>query len=109
MASPYSDPVFMQLGDFLNARVKMRHGALSHIITARILDGYPTGTALQKLVDNPHQIDQLSDQIAKEVYPGGVNTGAGATHIPVQYDAEPKLPTLPRNNSWSDLLKYGRD
>jgi hypothetical protein len=107
MASPYNDPVFMQLGDFLNARVKLRHGALSHIITARILDSYPTTAGLQKLADNPMHLDKLSDQIAKEVLPGSVNT-PGATPNPVINDEEDKVPSLPRSNSWSDLLLYER-
>jgi hypothetical protein len=107
MASPYNDPVFMQLGDVMNARVKLRHGALSHIITARILDSYPTTAGLQKLVNDPQLLDQLSDQIAKEVLPSSVPVG-GISNPPADC-GQVGLTTLPRNNSWSDLLLYSRD
>jgi hypothetical protein len=109
MASPYNDPVFMQLGDVLNARVKMRHGALSHIITARILDSYPTSAGLQTLVNDPQHLDKLTDQIANEVLPGSVKTPVEAKPNPANYDEEPKLPSLPRSGSWGDLLLYNRD
>jgi hypothetical protein len=107
MASPYNDPEFIQLGDLMNARVKMRHGALSHIITARILDSYPSAASLQKLVDNPQQLDKLSDQVAKEVLPGSVNTPDDALPNPGSIGCEP-LPLLTRTSSWSELLLYSR-
>ena len=94
----------MQLGDLLNAQVKMRHGALSHIITARILDSHPSGDQLKNLIDNPELLDKLSAHIAKEVLPGpgtGAADNAGANDV--------ALPKLPKSNSWSDLLLYERD
>ncbi len=105
----YTDPAVMQLGDFLNARVKLQYGALSHIITARILDIYPSSAELQKLVDNPHLLDNLAAQVASEVMPGstGINNGAVANPV-IDGGHGGILPFLPRTNSWSELLLYQR-
>ncbi len=92
----YSDPYIMQLGDTLNSRAKLRHGALSHIITARILDSHPSSEQLKNLIDNTEQLDNLCDHIAAEVAGGAKKEGGGMTK-------------LPRSNSWSDLLLYERD
>uniref|UniRef100_A0A7S0QCI3 Uncharacterized protein n=1 Tax=Cryptomonas curvata TaxID=233186 RepID=A0A7S0QCI3_9CRYP len=100
----YSDPYIMQLGDILNSRAKLQHGALSHIITARILDSHPSSEQLQNLIDNPEHFDTLCAHIATEVLP---TSKIGAAATPVTDGAT--LPKLPRSNSWSDLLLYERD
>jgi hypothetical protein len=105
----YSDPYIVQLSDSLNARAKLRHGALAHIITARVLDIYPTSEEIQRLVDNPQHLDKLCAQIAAEVLPSSVLTNKNAVTIPVDDGPEEvKLAALPRNNSWSDLLQFER-
>jgi hypothetical protein len=105
----YSDPYIVHLSDSLNARAKLRHGALAHIITARILDIYPTSAEIKRLVDNPPHLDKLCAQIAAEVLPSSVVINRDAATIPADDDPEQvKLATLPRNNSWSDLLQFER-
>jgi hypothetical protein len=106
-ACQYDDPNIVQLSDFLNARAKLRHGALSHIITARILDIYPTTVELQRLVDNPKHMDKLSAQIAGEVLPGSMPT-TSPVGMDSPGDGDEEVKTLPRSNSWSDLLQYQR-
>ncbi len=109
----YNDPHIILLGDFLNARAKLRHGALAHIITARILDSHPSSDQLQKLIDNPKLLDKLCAHIAGEVLPGSVSkAGEGSELVndgDEDNDGETKLPKLPKNNSWSDLLQYERE
>jgi hypothetical protein len=107
----YNDPRIVQLGDFVNARAKLRHGALSHIITARILDSYTSSDQIQDLVDNPKFLDKLFEQIANEVLPGSTKPVGPAAVVSNPVDSieeEVKLPTLPRNNSWGDLLLFQR-
>ena len=100
----YNDPQYAMLGDLLNARAKIRFGALSHIITARILDSHPTCEELQKLMDDTEYLEKLFGYVAAEVLPGAAS--------PVNNGLEPVktqgLTSLPRSNSWSDLLKFER-
>ncbi len=99
----YKDQCIVELGDVLNARAKLKYGALSHIITARILDSHPSEEQLRNLIDNPEHFDKLCAHIAEEV--GGTRAGAGTNP---QTDGA-AMPKLPRSNSWSDLLLYERD
>ena len=96
----YADPHITQLGDIINARAKLRHGALAHIITARILDSHPSSEQLQNLIDNPQYLDQLFAHIATEVLPGSVPIKTGVVPqatIESPGQALERLPTLPRN------------
>ena len=99
----YKDQCIVELGDVLNSTAKLKYGALSHIITARILDSHPSEEQLRNLIDNPENFDKLCAHIAEEV--GAARAGAGTNP---QTDGA-ALPKLPRSNSWSDLLLYERD
>ena len=108
---PYADARITQLGDVINARAKLRHGALAHIITARIIDSHPSSEQLQNLIDNPQYLDQLFAHIAAEVLPGSVPIKTGAVPqatIESPGHALERLPSLSRTNSWSQLLLYQR-
>ena len=100
----YKDQCIVELGDVLNSTAKLKYGALSHIITARILDSHPSEEQLRNLIDNPEHFDRLCAYIAEEV--GATKADAVSS---AQTEGGAALPKLPRSNSWSDLLMYERD
>ena len=107
--SNYLDPFLVQLSDLVNARVKLRHGALSHIITARIIDAFPTSAEIQNLIEHPQQLDALAAQIAAEVMPGNDVINTNGLEAPVtDGHVVKRVPSLPRAGSWSQLLLYQR-
>ncbi len=104
----YNDPHIVQLSDLLNAQAKMSHGALAHIITARILDSHPSREELQNLLDNAQYREQLFAHIADEVLPTSANAKARIVTDDAESPNPSPIKTLSRNNSWSDLLMYDR-
>jgi hypothetical protein len=116
----YSDPKFAMLGDLVNARAKLRFAALAHIITARILDIHPSCEELEKLLEDPQNLDNLFCHIALEVAPGvtaaspdnvvplGGHAGIAGQSIRIEMPKSSSFEKLPRSNSWSDLLQFDR-
>jgi hypothetical protein len=105
--SQYNDPKYAMLGDLLNARAKIRFGALSHIITARILASHSSVDELEKLMEDPKQLDELFSHVASEVLPKAPSA-APDDSFKNQSATLSSFGTLARNNSWSDLLQFDR-
>ncbi len=99
----YKDPRFTTLGDILNARAKIRYGALSHVITARILDSHPSCDELETILEDTQLLDSVFDFIAAEALPS-LHNGSKDPTTPERLSPFANLP----RNSWSEVLKFER-
>jgi hypothetical protein len=61
----HSNPLYIQLADIVNARVKILYGSNTHRITARILDSHPNTASLQSLISGS-QLESVASQIAAQ-------------------------------------------